>query len=64
MKRKYADYEYRTKTGKVRIEKGKSGWMWRFFGNDGKYESSNEQGELYNLKREAKQAGLEYAGLQ
>jgi len=58
--RKYADYEYKTKRGFIRIEKQENGWCWRFFHVNGKIISSNELGELFNLKREAKRDAFEY----
>jgi hypothetical protein len=73
MARKHADYEYKVKNGVVRVEKAErelntfsdeteKGWVWRFFHNNGSFTSSNDQeGDLYKLKRDAKEAGFKYA---
>lgn len=67
MARKHADYEYKLENGKIRIEKvhddgnKQIGWMWRYFGDKGLYQASNELGELYRTKRDAKQAGIKHS---
>lgn len=59
--RKHADYEYKCKNGVLRVERGELGWCWRFINPSGEHESSNDLGELYDTKREAKAEGLAYA---
>jgi len=55
------DYEYKVKSGFYRLEAGdSSNWVWRYFPNIGDIISSNNLGEFYRLKREAKEAALEF----
>ena len=61
MTTRFADYEYKLSQGTLRVERNGNGWLWRLFGVDGSYESSNELGEHYDLKRDAKREGLEFA---
>ena len=63
--RKYADYEYPVGNNKLRVEKVHNknnvvvGWSWSILA-DKHVTSSNELGELYNTKKEAKKEGTQF----